>query len=109
MKHAREASGVPTSSMLQVSDMYLFAPHVLLHAAHAANEWIAQSLFTKLIPSTHWLGQVVQLIVFETLLPMHGAPVASRFGGQSFCVVHLAHPESYVLPWAGHTGFCIVL
>jgi hypothetical protein len=82
--------------MLHGDDMYLFALQVLLHAEHAANESTAQSLLTKLVPSTHWLGQVVQLMVLTVLPPMHGVPVAGRFDGQSFCAVHSAQPASNV-------------
>jgi hypothetical protein len=87
---------IVSSSIVHGDEMYLLKPHVSLQEEHAAYESMAQSLLTKLCPSTHWLGQVVQLMVFAMPLPVQGVPFASRLGGQSFWDVHSAHPLSYV-------------
>lgn len=93
-----------SSSAVHSCDMYLCAPHVSRHDVHTEYLSTAQSLLTKLAPGTHWFGHVWHETVSFVPAPVHGGPCASRLGGQSRCVVHLAHPWSYVLPSPGHTG-----
>lgn len=97
-----------SDSTLHSADTKRCSPHVSLHDVHCAYLSTAQSLLTKLTPCTHALGHVVHCTELLVPAPVHGGPVRSRLGGQSFWVVHFAHPASATCPRPGHTGSCIV-
>lgn len=79
-------------SIVHSEETKRFAPQVSRHDVQTEYLSIAQSLLMKLTPGTQGFGQTRHSIVLFVPTPVHGGPAAIRFGGQSACVVHLAHP-----------------